>query len=62
MNDVILEEVADLVRQKTFGQLPKSIWDMLQLFQFREGEEALRLLREYLESMNGQNARFLNRL
>ncbi len=32
------------------------------MFQFRDGEEALHLLREYLESANGRNARFLNRL
>ncbi len=40
-NVVILEQVVNLVQQKTIGQLPKTMWETLQLFQFGEGEDAL---------------------
>ncbi len=56
-NVILLEQVADLVRQKTIGQLPKAVWEMLQLFQFGDREEALRMLLGILgvsEWMEGQ--------
>ncbi len=40
-NIILLEQVADLVRWKMIGQLPKTVWEKLQLFQFGDGEETL---------------------
>ncbi|MCP4549438.1 MAG: hypothetical protein GY835_23530, partial [bacterium] len=42
--------------------LPEPVWKTLRDYEFGEGEEAVRMLREYLESAKGRNARFLEQL
>ncbi len=58
-NTILLEQVTDLVHRKMIKQLPQIAWDTLWLFEFGEGEEAIRMLHKYLESVNGRNAKFL---
>ncbi len=58
----MLEQVTDLVHRKMIKQLPDLAWEMLHTFEFSEGEEAIQMLREYLESANGRNAMFLEQL
>ncbi len=48
-----LEQVTELVRRKAIRHLPEPVWEMLWGFEFGEGEEAVRMLREYLELANG---------
>ncbi len=61
-NTVLLEQVTDLAHWKMVEQMPKIAWETLQMFQFGEGEEALWALHKYLESANGWNTRFLEKL
>ncbi len=59
---ILLEQVTDLVRRKGIKDLPEIVWATLRDFEFGEGEEAVRMLREYLESANGRNTSFLEQL
>ncbi len=43
-------------------QLTEMAWEVLHTFEFGEGEEAIRMLCEYLKSANGRNAKFLGQL
>ncbi len=52
-NTILLEQVADLVHRKATRQLLEVAWETLQKFEFGEGDEAIHMLREYLESANG---------
>ncbi len=61
-NTNMLEQVTDLVRCKMLKQLPEMAWEVLHIFEFGDGEEAIRMLHEYLESANGRNAKFLEQL
>ncbi len=58
----MLEQVADLVCRKVTKQLPEVAWEALHKFEFGDGEEAIRMLCEYLESANGWNTRILEQL
>ncbi len=58
-NTIMLEQVTNLVHHRMIKQLPQLAWDMLHMFKFGDGEEGIRMLRKYLESANGRNAKFL---
>ncbi len=61
-NTIMLEQVTNLVWHKMIKQLPQLVWDTLRMFEFGEGEEAIRVLHKHLKSANGRNAKFLERL
>ncbi len=55
----VMEQVTDIVRWFVLKQFPQLVWDALKMYELGEGEAALNLSHEYLESANGCNTHFL---